>query len=179
MKHVTHLSLFLTGLFLATGMYAQTPATSATQVQQALQQKAQMAETSAVKNLRLDNIGPSIMSGRVVELAVNPNRPEEFFVAYASGGLWYTQTNGTHFEPVMDQTPTQNLGAVAVHWASGTVWAGTGENNASRSSYAGIGMYKSTDMGKTWAYAGLPDSHHIGRIVIHPDNPDVVVVAVL
>ncbi|WP_088340056.1 beta propeller repeat protein [Robiginitalea sediminis] len=175
MKHVL-LSLF--SLALTTGLWAQTPPTSAGTVRKALDEKAQMAGRSLVKNLRLSNIGPSIMSGRVVDLAVNPDRPEEFFVAYASGGLWHTQNNGTSFTPVMDQTPTQNLGAVTVHWPSGTVWAGTGENNASRSSYAGIGMYKSTDLGKTWSFMGLPDSHHIGRIVIHPDNPDVVVAAV-
>lgn len=157
---------------------AQSPATSASLVQESLVQKEAMEKTSLVKNVMLENVGPSVMSGRVVDLAVNPNKPTEFFVAYASGGLWHTQNNGTSFDPVMDQTPTQNLGAVAVHWASGTVWAGTGENNASRSSYAGIGLYKSTDLGKTWKFAGLPDSHHIGRIVIHPDNPNVVVVAV-
>lgn len=174
MKYFICISL----LMLTLGLSAQMPATTASRVQEALSQKQKMAEKSLVKNLPLQNVGPSVMSGRVVDLAVNPNRPTEFFVAYASGGLWYTDNNGTSFEPVMDDTPTQNLGAVAVHWESGTVWAGTGENNASRSSYAGIGLYKSTDKGETWQFAGLPDSHHIGRIVIHPDNPNEVVVAV-
>ncbi|MDG1571413.1 glycosyl hydrolase [Robiginitalea sp. M366] len=175
---MTRIRISLLLLLCSPALFAQSRATSAQDVWAALDQMARMQEASLVKNLRLENIGPSIMSGRVVELAVNPARPEEFFVAYASGGLWHTRNNGTHFEPVMDQTPTQNLGAVAVHWPSKTVWAGTGENNASRSSYAGIGLYKSTDLGKTWTHMGLPDSHHIGRIVIHPDNPDVVVVAV-
>ena len=119
------------------------------------------------------------MSGRVVDLDVNPFKPSEFYVAYASGGLWYTQNNGTSFVPVMDRTPTQNLGDIAVHWPSGTIYAGTGENNSSRSSYAGIGILKSVDKGKSWSFAGLPDSHHIGRIAIHPDRPEEVVVAVL
>jgi hypothetical protein len=79
----------------------------------------------------------------------------------------------------MDRTPTQNLGDIAVHWPSGTIYAGTGENNSSRSSYAGIGILKSVDKGKTWSFAGLPDSHHIGRIQIHPDRPEEVVVSVL
>ena len=159
-------------------LLAQAPATDASVVQQALEQKARMANASKVANLRLENIGPSVMSGRVVDLAVNPDNPVEFYVAYASGGLWHTRNNGTSFTPVMDNAPTQNLGAVAVHWPSGTIWVGTGENNASRSSYAGIGLYKSTDGGESWTFAGLPDSHHIGRIVIHPENPDEVVVAV-
>jgi photosystem II stability/assembly factor-like uncharacterized protein len=166
----------LGGLFQAG---AQPPATNPFQVQKAMELQEKMKKSSLVKNLRLENIGPSIMSGRVVDLDVNPDKPTEFFVAYASGGLWYTNNNGISFVPVLDQTPTQILGDIAVHWPSGTVYAGTGENNASRSSYAGIGMLKSTDKGKTWSFAGLPDSHHIGRIEIHPDNPDQVVVAVL
>ena len=174
MKHV----YFLPALLATLALSAQTPPTAASAVQKELARKEAMATASLVKNLPLENVGPSVMSGRVVDLAVNPENPTEFFVAYASGGLWHTSNNGTSFQPVMDHTPTQNLGAVAVHWPSGTVWAGTGENNASRSSYAGIGLYKSTDKGKTWQFAGLPDSHHIGRIVINPANPEVVVVAV-
>jgi photosystem II stability/assembly factor-like uncharacterized protein len=118
------------------------------------------------------------MSGRVVDLDVNPDDPTEFFVAYASGGLWHTNNNGTTFSPVMDNSATQNIGDIAVHWNSGTIWVGTGENNASRSSYAGIGVLKSEDMGKSWTNMGLPDSQHIGRIVINPDNPNELVVGV-
>ena len=117
------------------------------------------------------------MSGRVVDLDVNPKDPTEFYVAYASGGLWYTNNNGTSFEPVMDST-TQNLGDIAVHWDSGTIWVGTGESNASRSSYAGIGVLKSTDSGNSWEHMGLAYSHHIGRIIINPDNPQEVIVGV-
>ena len=158
---------------------AQTPATTPFEIQKGMEMQEKMKSSSIFKNLILKNIGPSIMSGRVVDLDVNPSRPSEFYVAYASGGLWYTQNNGTSFIPVMDRTPTQNLGDIAVHWPSGTIYAGTGENNSSRSSYAGIGVLKSVDKGKTWSFAGLPDSHHIGRIAIHPDRPEEVVVAVL
>lgn len=79
----------------------------------------------------------------------------------------------------MDNTPTQNVGEVTVHWKSRTIWVGTGENNASRSSYAGIGLLKSIDGGKNWQYMGLRDSHHIGRILINPENPNEVVVGAL
>lgn len=136
-------------------------------------------ESSMVKNLSFTNIGPSIMSGRVVDLDVNPNKPTEFYVAYASGGLWYTNNNGTTFTPVMDNSPTQNIGDIAVDWKSGTIWVGTGENNSSRSSYSGIGILKSVDKGKTWHHVGLTDSHHIGRILINPNNPDEVVIGVI
>ncbi len=168
-------------LLLALGsaqIWAQSLSTSAQSIQQSLIQKEEMQQRSLVKNIRFKNIGPTIMSGRVVDLDVNPDDPEEFYVAYASGGLWYTDNNGTSFVPVMDSTPTQNLGDIAVHWPSGTIWAGTGENNASRSSYAGIGIFKSTDKGKHWQNMGLIDSHHIGRIIINSKNPDEVVIGV-
>ena len=137
-----------------------------------------MTKASLVKNVPFENIGPSIMSGRVVDLDVNPEMPSEFYVAYASGGLWHTINNGTTFTPIMDNASTQNLGDIAVHWPTRTIYVGTGENNSSRSSYAGIGMLKSTDNGKTWNNIGLNDSHHIGRILIDPENPDIVVVGV-
>lgn len=158
---------------------SQQPATSAQSVAKALQAKEQSVQNSLIKNSTLENIGPSVMSGRVVDLAVNPDKPTEFYVGYASGGLWYTDNNGTTFTPVMDNAPTQNVGEVTVHWQSGTIWVGTGENNASRSSYAGIGLLKSTDKGATWQHMGLSDSHHIGRILINPNNPQEVVVGAL
>jgi len=136
-------------------------------------------ETSLVKNIPFTSIGPTIMSGRVVDLAVNPNNPNEFYAAYASGGLWHTKNNGTTFTPILDTAKTQNIGAIAVHWKTRTIWAGTGENNSSRSSYAGIGILKSTDNGKTWTNVGLKDSHHIGSIIINSKNPDEVIVGVI
>lgn len=137
------------------------------------------AQESQVKNVPFTNIGPTIMSGRVVDLDVNPNNPTEFYAAYASGGLWYTNNNGTSFTSVTDNAPTQNMGDIAVDWNSGTIWIGTGESNSSRSSYSGIGVLKSTDKGKTWINVGLPDSHHIGRVIINKNNPDEVVVGVI
>ncbi|PKP39632.1 MAG: glycosyl hydrolase, partial [Bacteroidetes bacterium HGW-Bacteroidetes-13] len=80
---------------------------------------------------------------------------------------------------VFDSAPTQNIGDIAVDWKNEIIWVGTGENNASRSSYAGIGILKSTDHGKTWENVGLPDSHHIGRIILNPNNPNEVVIGAL
>jgi photosystem II stability/assembly factor-like uncharacterized protein len=158
--------------------FAQQPATSAESITAALEQKAKMTASSVVGQVPFENIGPTIMSGRVVDLDVNPEMPTEFYVAYASGGVWHTKNNGTTFTPIMDNAPTQNIGDIAMHWPTRTLYVGTGENNASRSSYAGIGILKTTDNGETWTNVGLLDSHHIGRILIHPDNPDVVVVGV-
>lgn len=129
--------------------------------------------------IQFESVGPSVMSGRVVDLEVNPEDPTEFYVAYASGGLWHTTDNGTSFTPIFDNAPTQNLGEMAMHWPSRTLYVGTGENNSSRSSYAGIGLFKTTNNGKDWTLLGLEDSHHIGRILVDPSNPDHVIVGVL
>lgn len=158
--------------------FSQQPATSPEILKQALEDKAKMTSNSLVKQVPFENIGPTVMSGRVVDLDVNPEMPSEFYVAYASGGVWHTINNGTTFSPIMDNSPTQNVGDIAMHWPTRTLYVGTGENNASRSSYAGIGILKTVDNGKTWSNVGLLDSHHIGRILIHPNNPDVVVVGV-
>ncbi|WP_190810508.1 sialidase family protein [Flagellimonas sp. S3867] len=165
-------------IFIFQSSIAQQSATIADQVMNGLVQKAKMAETSLVKNIPIENIGPSVMSGRVVDLEVNPNDPTEFYVAYASGGLWHTSSNGISFDPILDNSNTQNIGDIAVDWKTGTIWVGTGENNSSRSSYAGIGILKSTDSGKTWQNVGLHDSHHIGRILVNPNNANEVVVGV-
>jgi len=135
-------------------------------------------QNSIVKNIPFENIGPKVMSGRIVALEVNPADPTEFYAAYASGGIWHTKDNGISFTSITDNAPTQNIGEIAMHWPSKTLWVGTGENNASRSSYAGIGMLKTTDNGTSWEVKGLEDSHHIGKILINPNNPEEVVVGV-
>ncbi|WP_299121683.1 sialidase family protein [uncultured Winogradskyella sp.] len=176
---MTHSKIFSFLLAISTCFaIAQQPATSAETVKKALEEKQAMTQSSLVKNVPFENIGPTIMSGRVVDLDVNPEMPSEFYVGYASGGVWHTTNNGTTFTPILDSSDTQNVGDIAVHWPTRTIYVGTGENNASRSSYAGIGILKSTDNGKTWVNIGLMDAHHFAPILIHPDNPDVVTVGV-
>jgi photosystem II stability/assembly factor-like uncharacterized protein len=172
MRNFLSLLIFITAAL----SFAQIEPTSAQKVHASLEQKDIMTSNSLVKNIPLKNIGPTIMSGRVVDVDVNPKNSIEFYVGYASGGLWYTNNNGTSFTPVLDTAETQNVGDIAVDWKNGTIWVGTGENNSSRSSYAGIGILKSIDKGKTWNNMGLHDSHHIGRIMVNPENPDEVVV---
>lgn len=159
--------------------HAQQAASTPSAVLTAIQEKQTLTENSLVKNLPFTNIGPSIMSGRVVDLAVNPDNPIEFYVGYASGGVWHTVNNGTTFTPILDNSPTQNVGSLAVDWKTRTIWVGTGEVNSSRSSYAGIGLLRSSDNGVTWEHLGLEDSHHISKILINPSNPKHLVVAVV
>ena len=165
--------VLLLGFAVAT---AQPRPTTAAEIREATATIDTLVAQSMVAKLPLTSIGPSVMSGRVTDLAVNPNATYEFYVAYASGGLWYTNNNGTTFRPVIDNSPTQNIGDIAVHWPTHTIYVGTGENNASRSSYAGIGILKSTDRGESWQHLGLEDAHHIGKIEINPNNPDEVIV---
>ncbi|MQY57138.1 hypothetical protein GH140_02965, partial [bacterium] len=124
--------------------------------------------------------GPTRQSGRFVDFAVPTQHPHTFYAATASGGLWKTTNRGITFEPIFDFEKVFSIGDIAVAPSDpNIVWVGTGEANNSRSSYWGDGMYKSTDAGKTWKNMGLKESHHIGRIIIHPKNPNIIYVAAL
>ena len=158
--------------------FSQNPSSSS-EIKESINQQNQLIENSIVKNLKFENIGPSVMSGRVTDIEVNPNNSSEFYVAYASGGLWHTTNNGTTFNPIMDNSNTQNIGDFDVDWKTNLIVVGTGENNSSRSSYAGIGILKSIDNGENWENIGLVDSHHIGKVKINPNNPDEIIVASL
>ena len=144
-----------------------------------MQKRHSMEYGTSLNGIPFRSVGPTVFSGRVVDIAVSPDDPSHFYVAYASGGLWKTTNNGISFEPLFDHELVMTIGAIAVDWENQTIWVGTGEVNSSRSSYAGIGMYKSTDDGKTWQHMGLPETHHIGKVMIHPDAPNTVWVAAL
>jgi hypothetical protein len=160
-------------------IHGQVSPTSASERLKGLEQRKILEQKSLLNEIAFHNIGPSIMSGRVVDLDVNPNDPTEFYVAYATGGLWYTTNNGQSFIPVFDSADVIGIGDVAVNWSTKTIWVGTGEVNSSRSSYSGIGVYKSSDNGKHWEYLGLPESHHIGKIQLHPADNNTAWVAAL
>ena len=180
-RHLVFVNIFLCFLFNPFGqpVFAQTQAVNAADRINGLQKRKLLEEHSVLKGIEFRNIGPSIMSGRVVDLEVNPTDPTEFYVAYATGGLWHTINNGQSLVPVFDQEDVIGIGAIAVNWLTGVIWVGTGEANSSRSSYAGIGVYKSNDKGKTWNWLGLPESHHIGKIILHPTDSNTAWVAVL
>ncbi|MDT8368173.1 MAG: hypothetical protein RQ745_03125 [Longimicrobiales bacterium] len=144
--------------------------------------RAQTAHLTADHTSVLDyrEIGPTRRSGRFVDIAVHPEEPRIFWIASASGHLWKTENHGTTFEIQFTDEEVFSIGDITVAPSNGEIlYLGSGEPNNSRSSYWGDGVYKSTDGGATWEHKGLPESHHIGRIVVHPDNPDLVYVAAL
>jgi photosystem II stability/assembly factor-like uncharacterized protein len=120
------------------------------------------------------------MGGRVTAVAVVEKHPSIVYAAAASGGLWKSDDGGASWAPVFAREATVSLGDVAVAPSNPeVVWVGTGEANPRNSVSWGDGVYKSTDGGKTWKNMGLRETGHIGRVVIHPTNPDVVYVAAL
>ncbi len=161
-------------------MNAAVPATPVEELNAAIAKRQAMAGQSLLKNYPVRNIGPTVMSGRIVDVAVNEQNPKVFYVGYASGGVYKTVNNGNTLEPIFDHQRVLGVGDLALAPSNPSIlWVGTGENNSSRSSYAGAGVYKSTDAGKTWQFMGLDFTQHVGRIAIHPQNPDVVWVAAI
>ena len=125
-------------------------------------------------------LGPANMGGRITALGVVPGRPSTVYVAAASGGLWKTVNNGITWAPVFDGQTAASVGDVAVAPSRPeTIWVGTGEANARNSVAWGDGVYRSTDGGRSWKNVGLRDTHHVGRVAVHPRDPDVAYVAAL
>jgi len=140
----------------------------------------QMAENSPFKNQNWYHIGPTNVSGRCTDIAVVTPKGKNFtiYVATASGGVWKTVNEGTTWEPIFEHEASASIGDIALAPSNqDIIWVGTGEANIFRSSQNGAGIYKSTDAGKTWKHMGLADTLTIGRIVVHPTNPDIVYVA--
>jgi photosystem II stability/assembly factor-like uncharacterized protein len=122
-------------------------------------------------------LGP-FRGGRVDAVSGVPGRPNEFYFGHVNGGVWKTVDAGRVWEPVFDSQVVASIGALAVApSAPDVIYVGTGESTLRDSTGFGDGMYKSTDAGKTWAHLGLADTQHIGKIAVHPTNPDIVFVA--
>jgi len=153
-------------------------ATNTEERAESIEHRQQMRTQSIFKDYPVRNVGPVIMSGRITDLAVYNDTPRKFLIGYASGGVWKTENSGNSMEPIFDHQGTLTIGDIAISEADDNVlWVGTGENNSSRSSYAGTGVYKSIDGGDNWDFVGLRGSQHIGRIITHPTDPDIAWVA--
>jgi photosystem II stability/assembly factor-like uncharacterized protein len=137
-------------------------------------------EEDLAKAFKWRSIGPANISGRVSDVEGIPSPSKTFYVATAASGLWKTTNNGTSFKPIWTNERLVAMGDVAIAPSDPKqVWVGTGEEDSRNSISAGGGIFKSTDAGETWKRMGLEETQVIGRIVVHPENPDIVYVAAL
>lgn len=153
---------------------------SATQRLSEFERHQELAAASPFRGLRWQRLGPTNISGRVTDIAVAEPRGETYtmYVGAAGGGVWKTVNEGVTWEPVFTDEVTASIGDIAIAPSDhDQVWVGTGEANIFRSSHAGAGIYKSIDAGGSWAHMGLSETQTIGRVLIHPADPDIVWVA--
>ena len=128
--------------------------------------------------LKFRSIGPAFMSGRIADIAIDPVDENIWYVAAGSGGVWKTVNSGTTWKPVFDHQKVYSIGCITIDPTNHhTVWVGTGENVGGRHVGFGDGIYKSSDDGEHWENMGLKETQHISKIIVHPDNPDIVWVA--
>ena len=145
----------------------------------ALSQKAALrAASKAGRRGSWEFAGPSNIGGRVVDLAIHPDQPRAVYAAAATGGVFRSEDMGQSWTPIFDEQPFLSIGDMAIAPSDPNVlYVGTGEANGGHNNYAGGGLYKSTDRGATWSYAGLEETVSIGRVIVHPDDPNRVWVA--
>ena len=161
---------------------AAAQATSAEDRLAAWAQHADMERTSRFAGLTWRAVGPRQAGARIEAIAVPSDQPSTIYVGVGSGNLWKSTNNGVTWTPIFEHESTFTIGDVAVAPSdSDVVWVGTGETQPRHSgySYAGTGVFKSTDAGQGWQHMGLPDTHHIGKVLIHPTDPDIVYVAAI
>jgi photosystem II stability/assembly factor-like uncharacterized protein len=171
---------FIALVFSLSFIFASSTATSAEERLKSYEKHLQMKETSIFKKLEWREIGPYFVGGRIDDIEAYENNPYKFYIAAASGGLWVTGNNATTWTPIFDHESSITIGDIAISQTDeNLIWVGTGEQNSSRSSYAGTGVFKSIDGGKTWKNMGLTDTHHIGRVIIDYEDNNIVYVAAI
>jgi len=149
-------------------------------IEAAVKSRSDQLANSLLSNYPVRNVGPVEQGGRISDIEVVPGNPKHYYVGYASGGIFYTKNNGITFDPIFENQGFLGIGDFALAPSNPQIiYVGTGEKNSSRSSYAGSGIYRSNDGGKTWSHLGLSNTQHIGRIIVHPTNPETVWVASL
>lgn len=125
--------------------------------------------------IKLRNIGPALMSGRISDIAFHPNKRNIWYVGVGSGGVWKTTNSGTTWNPIFDKQKVYSIGSVTIDPINpDIIWVGTGENVAGRHSSFGDGIYRSDDAGGTWKNMGLNNSEHISTVLIHPKNSNTL-----
>ena len=164
-------------LFLPLGLFAQ----RAKKADDKKEEKQEhYLEKLGIAGLKFRSVGPALTSGRISDFAMHPGNRSVYYVAVSSGGVWKTVNAGTTYEPIFDSQGSYSIGCVTLDPNNpNVVWVGTGENNNQRSVAYGDGVYKSEDGGSSWKNMGLKNSEHIGKIIVHPENSDVIFVAAI
>ncbi len=140
----------------------------------------QQLDLSLIKNLNIRNVGPANMSGRITAIDVERGDPKIIYLGAASGGVWKSENGGTAWEPVFDEQPTQNIGALAIDQSNpSTIWVGTGEGNPRNSMNLGVGLFKSVDGGRSWQHIGMEATKTIHRIIVDPSDGNTVYVGAM
>ena len=135
--------------------------------------------TVSLEAFNLRNVGPAFLSGRIADIKTHPENESVWYVATGSSGVWKTVNAGTTWTPIFDDQPSYSTGCITLDPSNpDVVWVGTGENVGGRHVAYGDGIYRSDNGGTTWKNMGLKKSEHISEIIVHPDNSDVVWVAV-
>jgi len=145
----------------------------------AYENRLKLEAMSPYSRIEWRSAGPVAQGGRVIAFNTPASVPNKYYVAYATGGLWRSEDMGNRWTPIFDSTPGVAIGDFALSKDGKTIWVGTGENNSQRTSYDGMGVFKSTDEGKTWTYSGLAETQRIGRVLINPKNENVVYVGAI
>lgn len=141
-------------------------------------QEEQKKPKNPYSGLAFRNIGPAMTSGRIADIAIHPENENVWYVAVGSGGVWKTTNSGTTWSPLFDNEKVYSIGCVTIDAQTpSTIWVGTGENVGGRHVGFGDGIYVSHNDGKSWKNMGLENSEHISKIIVHPENSDVVWVA--
>src|SRR5215475_12705427 len=131
-----------------------------------------------LNQLRFRYIGP--VGNRVISAASVPGDPNVYYAGTASGGIFKSTDGGIHWDPIFDEQTVSSVGSLAVAASDpNVVWAGTGETFIRSHISVGAGIFKSLDAGKTWSLMGLEKTGRIGRVVIDPRNPDIVLACAL
>ena len=161
MKHIVTIA-FLIGLV-------------STATQAAKSDSSELMTDKLFSGMKLRNIGPAYMSGRIADIEVDPRNPSIWYVAVGSGGVWKTQNGGITWKPIFDKQEVYSTGDVTIDPSnSNIIWVGTGENNGGRHLSFGDGVYRSLDGGESWKNMGLKETEHISDIIVHPNDSNTV-----
>ncbi|RMZ51286.1 glycosyl hydrolase [Flavobacteriaceae bacterium PRS1] len=140
--------------------------------------QAQNIDEDTFSGLKFRNIGPAVASGRIADIAIHPDNENIWYVAVGSGGVWKTMNSGTTWKPIFDKQSSYSIGCITIDPNNlHTIWVGTGENVGGRHVAFGDGIYVSYDDGMSWKNMGLKNSEHLSKIIVHPENSDIIWVA--